>query len=70
MSGQRLREVREEREITGVELAERLGVHSSLIYKIETGARQPSARLFGQICRHLDLEKADLLLPEPDREAS
>lgn len=61
VSGTALRATREDRELTGPELAEQVGVDSSLIYKIEVGDRQPSAKVFGRICRALGADKADLL---------
>lgn len=69
VSGAALRELREDQEITGIELAERVGVDSSLIYKIESGSRQPSAKLFGRICRTLGVDK-DTLLDPIEKEAS
>jgi len=61
--------VREDRELTGTQLAglvsEELGrvVHPATIWKIETGDRQPSAKLFGAICRSLKVKKSELLVP-------
>lgn len=70
MSGQKLREVREDRELTGVELAGQVGVDSSLIYKIEKNERQPSAKLFGRLCRALGVEKKDLYLASSETETT
>lgn len=71
MSGPKFREVREDRGLTGVELARRLGVDSSLIYKLDAGTRQPSPPLFQAICRELNLaDKEELLEPVLDRKAS
>jgi transcriptional regulator with XRE-family HTH domain len=69
VSGRLLRELREDQEITGVDLAQRVGVDSSAIYKIEAGERQPSAKLFGRICRALGIEKDALLLSDDEKEA-
>lgn len=70
IDGRRLRRLREDHELTGDVLADlvsaKLGrrVDPSTIYKIETGSRQPSPRLFGAICRVLRCEKAELIADE------
>jgi transcriptional regulator with XRE-family HTH domain len=77
VDGGRLRAKREERELTVVQLAalvsiERDGrpVNPSTIHKLESGARQPSAALFGAICRALRCAKADLLASDRPEKAS
>lgn len=75
IDGPRLRRLREDRELTGDVLADlvsaRLGrrVDPSTIYKIEKGSRQPSARLFGAICRVLQCEKSELITEATDEPA-
>lgn len=65
----RLREIREERELTGSQVAALLSkelgrpVHETTVYKIEQGTRQPGARFFGAMCRVLRAERAELLIP-------
>lgn len=65
----RLREIREERELTTTRLAALLSqdlgrtVHPSTITKYETGARQPRPQMLHAMCRALDVERGELLLP-------
>lgn len=65
----RLRAIREERELTTSQVAALLStelgrqVHQSTVSKYENGARQPSARAFGALCRVLRVERQELLLP-------
>jgi transcriptional regulator with XRE-family HTH domain len=67
IDGTRLREIRDERELSGPVLASLLAqelghrVHSGTIYKIENGHRQPSAKLFGALCRVLRCERSELI---------
>lgn len=77
ISGIRLREIREDRELTTTQLAALMSadlgnpVHQSTISKYENGHRQPRPRTFGALCRILRVEKAELLLPvERDKAAS
>jgi transcriptional regulator with XRE-family HTH domain len=69
VDGVALREIREECELTGAELAallsEALGrtVHQSTVSKWERGAVQPSAKAFGALCRVLEVDRNELLLP-------
>jgi transcriptional regulator with XRE-family HTH domain len=64
-----LREIREECELTTAEVAALLSkelgrtVHQSTVSKYENGRRQPSAKTFGALCRVLDADRAELLLP-------
>ncbi|ALG06812.1 helix-turn-helix domain-containing protein [Kibdelosporangium phytohabitans] len=77
MDGRKLREVRERRGLVAEELAvlvtEQLGneesVSASTIWKIETGTRQPSGRVFAAICRVFEIKDDEqLLLPvEPEQ---
>lgn len=65
----RLRALREDRELTTEQVASlvsaELGrkVHQSTISRYENGARQPSARTFGALCRVLRVEKSELQIP-------
>lgn len=69
VDGQRLRLIREDRELTTTQLAGLLSaelgrrVHQSTITKYEKGHRQPSARMFGAICRALRCNKDELIIP-------
>lgn len=69
IDGTKLREFREDRELSGMVLAalltQELGrpVHHSTIYRLESGKRQPSPKLFGALCRILRCDKADLATP-------
>lgn len=77
VDGRKLREVRERRGLDGQELAvlvtDQLGaaesVSASTIWKIETGAREPSGRVFAAICRVFEIaDDEELLLPvEPEQ---
>lgn len=65
----RLREIREERELTTTQVAALLStelgrtVHQSTVSKYERGTRQPSARTFGAMCRVLRIERSEILIP-------
>lgn len=48
-----LKEIRSSLGITGIELAELVGVSHSMIYMIENGRKNPSMRLAGEIARVL-----------------
>jgi transcriptional regulator with XRE-family HTH domain len=57
--GQKLRLIREERRITGPELAQRLGYSQSGISKIENGHLKPSVEYVRSFCRVLSLPKSE-----------
>jgi transcriptional regulator with XRE-family HTH domain len=65
----RLQEIREERGLSTTQLAallsQELGrtVHQSTVSKYETGARQPRPDMFNAMCRALDVQRDELLLP-------
>jgi transcriptional regulator with XRE-family HTH domain len=65
----RLREIREERELTTTRFAALLSrdlgrpVHPSTISKYENGVRQPRPQMFNAMCRALDVQRGELLLP-------
>lgn len=67
IDGHKLRSFREDRELSGMVLAallaQELGrpVHASTIYRLESGKRQPSAKLFGALCRVLRCQKSELI---------
>lgn len=69
VDGVALREIREECELTTTELAALLSkdlgrtVHQSTVSKIENGQRQPSAKTFGALCRVLEADRDELLMP-------
>lgn len=64
-----LREIREECELTQEKLAALLStelgrpIHFTTISNYETGKRQPSAKTFGALCRVLEAERDELLIP-------
>jgi transcriptional regulator with XRE-family HTH domain len=77
VNGDRLRAIREDRELTTTQLAALLStelgrrVYQSTITKLEKGRRQPSAKMFGAICRALRCSKAELLEGhEPERKTA
>jgi transcriptional regulator with XRE-family HTH domain len=65
----RLREIREERELTTTRFAALLSqdlgrtVHPSTISKYENDARQPRPQMFNAMCRVLEVQRGELLLP-------
>ena len=59
--GRHLRALREAREITGLDLAERYGMSTSSVSKIEKGTRSPSPTLLGFYCDALEVDALDLL---------
>lgn len=69
IDGAALREIREECALTQAELAELLSaelgrpVHFTTISNYETGKRQPHAKTFGALCRVLEAERDELLIP-------
>lgn len=69
VNGPRLKAIREERELTTTQVAALLSaelgrtVHNSTITKYETGARQPRPSMFSALCRVLDVQRGDLLIP-------
>ena len=67
-----LRQLREERGWSRLDVAVRLGVHLTMIYRWERGLRVPPAqrlnslaRLFGVSVREIALEPAEQAPPEP-----
>lgn len=68
LNGPRLREIREERALTLLQLAAKVGeslgnsVAESTISNWERGTRQPTAKHFKALCEALDLPRETLLL--------
>ena len=61
--GQRIRRARLDRQLSGVQLARRVGVHPSNISRIENGdTTSPTAELLQRIAHALELAQADLLV--------
>ena len=56
--GRRLRDLREERDLTIAEVADRLMVSATKISRLETGTRPPNLRDVRDLCRHYGLEEA------------
>ena len=67
--GERLRAERQARGLSLRDLAERLGVSSSLISQIETGRARPSVSTLYAIAAELGVSLDDLLFLDPDRPA-
>lgn len=63
--GERLRRERKRAGLTQVELATRLGVGRGHVWKIEHGAKHPSAKLIEQWSRETGAAYADLVLEGP-----
>lgn len=64
--GKRIRELRSQRDITGAELARRVGLDSSQISKIENGASKPSLDALERICEALNLTLAEFFSGQQD----
>lgn len=63
MLGARLRELRQKRDLTQVELAERLGVPQSRVSEIESGARVPNLVTMLRLAAALECKPTALLTP-------
>ncbi|WP_025409135.1 helix-turn-helix domain-containing protein [Gemmatirosa kalamazoonensis] len=64
----RLREVREQRELTQLELAERVGVRQATISDLETGrAKTLRLTLLDALCNALQAEPAELIEYDPPK---
>ena len=64
--GGRLAQVRLERNLTQIQLAEQAGVSKSMVQRLESSGVSPQLSGFIRVCRVLDLvERFDLLVPEP-----
>ena len=61
MFGDRLREIREDKEISQKELAERLSVSKSIISKWENGKVYPQVRWIYVIADELEVNPRDLI---------
>lgn len=61
MFGDRLREIREDKEISQKELAERLSVSKSIISKWENGKVYPQVRWVYEIADELKVNPRDLI---------
>ncbi len=59
--GKRLKQLREERNLNGAELAERIGVHRTAIYKMESADSGPSFDLIVRLAVALEVDEIDLL---------
>lgn len=59
--GKRLREVRTERDMTGSELAQKVGVTRQHIQRIETGRGTASATIWVRITEALGVEVTEIL---------
>ena len=58
--GERIRELREEHDLSGRELAKRLGLSAAFLSDVELGRRHPSPEVLVQIARALGTAAADL----------
>jgi transcriptional regulator with XRE-family HTH domain len=58
--GERIRELREEKDVSVRELAKRLGVSAPFLSDVELGRRHPSDEVFVTIARALGVTVADL----------
>ena len=58
--GRRIKEIREERNLTQEDLANRLGTYPQSIWRYESGARTPSVRRLEEIAEALGVSAGDL----------
>jgi transcriptional regulator with XRE-family HTH domain len=56
--GRRLRELREARDLTIADIADKLMVSATKISRLETGTRRPNPRDVRDLCRHYELDDA------------
>ena len=59
--GQRIREIRRQKNMTQAQLAERIGISTSFVGHIERGSRIISLETFARLCAALEAEPNDLL---------
>lgn len=69
MSKNGLKRIRDEQEITGIELARRVGVSHSMIYMIENGDRNPGMKLAKKIADVLGKSIEEIFFNEERHEA-
>ncbi len=58
----RLRDVRKDKGLTQVQLAEEAGIHQSVISRIEAGTTAVSLDILERLCEALDCEPGDLII--------
>ena len=56
-----MQKIRQSKDVTQEELAERISVTTSWVGQIETGRVVPSLKLLGKIARALDVKVKDLI---------
>lgn len=61
MNGKKMRDAREKKGLTTVQLGELIGVTQAMITRIETGTKEPSIALLKAIAAALDVPPAELL---------
>ena len=59
--GAKMKQARQDAEVTQKELAEKLGVHQKDISRWENGERTPALETFAKICRILKVSVDDML---------
>ncbi|MFB7399802.1 helix-turn-helix domain-containing protein [Streptomyces rubiginosohelvolus] len=60
--GRRLRELREDRGLTQIQLAERAGMDHKTVHRIEYATSDPSLSMLLRLAAALDVELAELLV--------
>ena len=58
--GERIAEQRKKEGMSGKELADRLGVTPAMVYRIESGSKQPPLVLLAQTAKELNIELSEL----------
>lgn len=63
-----LKQLRESKGLTQLQVAYQLGVSPQTVYNWERGAREPKARHLQQLAALYGVSASDVLLPEPSAE--
>ncbi len=68
--GKNIRDLRERRGITQVQLAERVGITQAMLCQIERGTKNPSLQVGAEIAKNLSCKIEDLLAEESSTESA
>ena len=61
-----MRELRRSRKITGLKLADEVGIHQTTYSRVETGTQRASAKLLVRIAAALGVELSEICVDDPD----
>ncbi len=68
--GKNIRDLRERRGITQVQLAERVGITQAMLCQIERGTKNPSLQVGAEVAKNLSCKIEDLLAEESSTESA